>query len=108
MDAFRGATVFAIIIVTCLEAGRISIRNFVTQSDIDGRWWILSFLFFSIDGAGYRKAAFPFLVLGTNALVVFVESTLVADLMGLLEISENDVPFSLITYIYNHFLSPAA
>jgi len=61
-----------------------------------------------IDGLNFKKWSYPFLVLGTNAITVFVASTLMTKLISLIRISDKGQRAGLITYFYNHLLSPLA
>ena len=60
-----------------------------------------------IEGFRVKKWAYPFLVLGTNAITVFAASTLVVKLLMLVKISDGGKMVWPVTYLYNHFLSPA-
>jgi predicted acyltransferase len=52
--------------------------------------------------------AYPFLVLGTNAITVFAGSTLMVKILLLIKISDAGKTVNPITYLYEHVLSPAA
>ncbi len=60
-----------------------------------------------VEGLGVKKWAYPFLVLGTNAISVFAGSTLVVKSLMLIKISDGGKTVWPVTYLYNHFLSPA-
>jgi predicted acyltransferase len=61
-----------------------------------------------IDGMGYKKWAFPFLVLGSNAIAAYVGSTLMVKLIILSKVSIQGEPFPLQTFIYERLLVPWA
>jgi predicted acyltransferase len=61
-----------------------------------------------IEGKGLKKWAAPFLVLGTNAITVYVGSALMAKLIFTIKVSVNGSSLSLKTYIYDYFLVPWA
>jgi len=52
--------------------------------------------------------AYPFLVLGTNAISVFAGSTLMVKILLMIKIPDAAKTVSPITYLYEHVLSPAA
>lgn len=55
-----------------------------------------------------KKWAYPFIVLGTNAIAVFAGSTLTVKILLLIKIADGGKTVSPITYLYDHVLSPAA
>jgi predicted acyltransferase len=55
-----------------------------------------------------KKWASPFIVLGTNAITVFVGSTLMAKILLMIKIPDAGKTVSPVTYLYNHLLSPKA
>lgn len=61
-----------------------------------------------IEFMGVKKWAYPFLVLGTNAIAVFAGSTLMVKILLMIKISDAGKTVSPITYLYEHVLSPAA
>jgi len=60
-----------------------------------------------IEGYRLRKWAYPFLVLGTNAIAVFAGSTLMVKLLMLIKIKDGSKTVWPVAYLYNHVLSPA-
>jgi predicted acyltransferase len=52
--------------------------------------------------------AYPFLVLGTNAITVFAGSTLMVKILLMIKIADAGKTVSPITYLYSHILSPLA
>jgi predicted acyltransferase len=64
--------------------------------------------FVLIEGFGWKRWAWPFLVLGSNAIAVFVGSTLMVKLLLLIRISDGGAAVSPIAYLYTHLLSPFA
>jgi predicted acyltransferase len=60
-----------------------------------------------VEGFHVKKWAYPFLVLGTNAITVFAASTLMVKLLLEIKISDGGKTVWPVTYLYNHFLSPA-
>ena len=64
--------------------------------------------FIIIEAARWKKWAWPFLVLGANAIAVFVGSTLMVKLLLLIKIPDGGGTVSPITYLYTHVLSPLA
>ena len=67
----------------------------------------LASLYYLIDIKDYKKIFFPFIVFGSNAVVAFVFSSLIAKLMGLIKFSVNVssgvTEMSLKTFIYVTF-----
>jgi len=61
-----------------------------------------------MDGPGTRKWASPFLVLGTNALFVYVASTLMAKVLISAKVSAAQGTVSLQRFLYLYLLVPAA
>ena len=61
-----------------------------------------------MDGFGRKKWAYPFLVLGTNAIFVYVASTVMVKLLIEIKVSTSQGAVSLHPYIYDHLLVPLA
>jgi len=61
-----------------------------------------------MDGFGAKKWAYPLLVLGTNAIFVYVASTVMVKLLLVIKVSTNKGAIALYAYIYNHLLVPLA
>ncbi len=68
----------------------------------------LGFCYGMIEGMKIKKWATPFLILGTNAIAVYVGSTLMVKLIGVIKVSSSGEALPLKTYIYNHLLAPWA
>jgi len=56
----------------------------------------------------FRKWATPFLILGTNAIFIYVGSSLTAKLINITQVQGGREALSLKAYIYNHFIVPWA
>jgi predicted acyltransferase len=69
---------------------------------------ILTIFYGIIEGLRYRKWAFPFLVLGTNALAVYVGSSLMVSLMSGIQIQGKGTSENTLTYISNLLFSVKA
>jgi predicted acyltransferase len=69
---------------------------------------ILGICYSLMDVIGWKGWAFPFLVFGTNAIFVYVSSSLMAKLIPMVKIPINGHSVSLKTYIYSQFLVPLA
>jgi predicted acyltransferase len=69
---------------------------------------LLGVCYVLIDGMRIKKWAAPFLVLGTNAIAVYVGSTLMVKLMALIKVSAAGKVVPLKTYIYTKLLAPWA
>ena len=69
---------------------------------------LLGICYWLIEGLGVKKWAIPFLVLGTNAITVYVGSSLMAKLMGWIRVSSGGEAFSFKAFIYNNLLVPWA
>jgi predicted acyltransferase len=70
--------------------------------------WAMIFLSISIwfiDIKGWRKWLTPFIVLGSNPIVIYVGSSLTAKTLYLIKVSEN---ISLKSLIYTDILQPVA
>ncbi len=59
-----------------------------------------------MDVIGWKRWTFPFLVFGTNAIFVYIGSSLMAKLIPLVKIPVDGHPVPLKTYIYSQFLVP--
>ncbi len=68
---------------------------------LGGCYWL-------IEGLKLRNWAFPFLVFGTNAITVYVGSTLMVKLMALIRVTSNGSVLSLKAFIFNRLLAPWA
>ncbi len=69
---------------------------------------LLGFCYGMIEGMKIKKWATPFIVLGTNAIAVYVGSTLMVKLISVIKVSVSGEVLPLKTYIYNHLLAPWA
>jgi predicted acyltransferase len=69
---------------------------------------LLGLCYVLIDGVGVRKWAFPFLVLGTNALFAYVTSIFFAKLLVFIKVSTTSGRIALQSYIYEQFFSSIA
>jgi predicted acyltransferase len=62
-----------------------------------------------IDVAGWRRWAHPLVVLGSNAIALYVLSGLLADLMMVIKVAgPAGTPISLKTWVYSHWFLPLA
>lgn len=61
-----------------------------------------------IDGLKMKRWAYPFLVLGTNAIFVYVASTVMVKVLIEIKVSTNQGAVSLYSYIYEHLMVPLA
>ncbi|MFQ6038012.1 MAG: acyltransferase family protein [Candidatus Aminicenantales bacterium] len=61
-----------------------------------------------MDGWRIQKGAFPFLVLGANAIFVYVGSTVLARIFSMIKILGEQGPVSVKTYVVEHLLIPWA
>lgn len=61
-----------------------------------------------MDGLKFRKWAAPFLVLGINAITVYVGASLMARLIRITQVSGGSEALSLKAYIHSHLLAPWA
>ncbi|MFB0564634.1 MAG: acyltransferase family protein [Candidatus Aminicenantaceae bacterium] len=59
-----------------------------------------------MEGMGIRKWAVPFLIFGTNAITVYVASSIMAKLAVLIKVSAGSQALSLKTYIYKYIFVP--
>lgn len=89
---------------------------------INKQLWTSSFVLFTVgmailsfsvcygvvELAKFRKWAFPFLVLGTNAILVFVGSGLLARVLGLVQVQVGEQSLSVKVYIFRYLLEPWA
>jgi len=69
---------------------------------------VFALMFAALEGARWKGWAWPFLVLGTNAIAVFAGSALVVKSLLLIKISDGEHVVNPMTYAYNHWLSPLA
>jgi len=68
----------------------------------------LAIFFWLIEGLKVKKWAIPFLVFGTNAITVYVGSSLMAKMMGWIRVSSGGEVLSFKAFVYNHYLVPWA
>jgi predicted acyltransferase len=61
-----------------------------------------------VDRRGYTRPAAPFVMLGKNALAIYLLSSLVAHLLELCQVSAGDSCESLRLFLYEHFFAPWA
>jgi predicted acyltransferase len=61
-----------------------------------------------MDGFGVKKWAYPFLVLGTNAIFVYVASTVMVKLLIVIKVPTEQGAVSLYSYIYQNLMVPLA
>ncbi|MDD8026795.1 MAG: heparan-alpha-glucosaminide N-acetyltransferase domain-containing protein [Acidobacteriota bacterium] len=71
-------------------------------------WLVFSLLFTLLEGPRWTGWAWPFRVLGTNAILVFAGSAIMVKSIGLIKISDAGQTVSPIAWLYNHALSPWA
>jgi predicted acyltransferase len=67
---------------------------------------VLCLCYAMLDGLGIKKWAYPFLVFGTNAITVYVGSSLMAKMLGIAKVSSGGKAIPIKTYIHEMFLSP--
>jgi len=63
---------------------------------------VIAVCYWLIDVRGYWRWSWPFLVFGSNAIVVFVASSLLAKMMGRWKVTGQDGLISVHGYLYNH------
>jgi predicted acyltransferase len=69
----------------------------------------LAFCYWLIDIKGYRRWARPFEIFGVNAIALYVGSGMMADLMGVINVSGADgTKEPLQSWIYNNVFAPWA
>ncbi|MCP2620336.1 heparan-alpha-glucosaminide N-acetyltransferase domain-containing protein, partial [Candidatus Aminicenantes bacterium AC-334-K16] len=68
----------------------------------------LSICLLVVEIGGYRKWAYPFLVFGTNPITVYVGSSLLAKLMGVIKLTLEETTISLKGFIFQKILAPWA
>jgi predicted acyltransferase len=69
---------------------------------------VFAFLFAALEGPRWKAWSWPFLVLGTNAIVVFAGSAIMVKSLLLIKIADAGKTVSPITWLYNHALAPLA
>ena len=69
---------------------------------------VFALMFAALEGPRWRGWAWPFLVLGTNAIAVFAGSALVVKSLMLIKITEGERVVNPMGYVYGHWLSPLA
>ncbi|MDH4220261.1 MAG: heparan-alpha-glucosaminide N-acetyltransferase domain-containing protein [Candidatus Aminicenantes bacterium] len=67
---------------------------------------LLGLCFLLIDGIGFKKWAYPFLVLGTNAIFVYAGSIVMAKLLVLIKVSTGQGTLTLQAFINKNLLVP--
>jgi predicted acyltransferase len=58
-----------------------------------------------IDGLGYKRIVKPLVIMGLNAIAVYMASELLDEILGLVRLSDGT---SLHTWLYNHLFAPLA
>jgi len=61
-----------------------------------------------VDRRGWRRAATPFVMLGSNALAIYLLSSLGTRLLELCQVSAGDSCESLRLFLYEHLFAPWA
>jgi predicted acyltransferase len=69
---------------------------------------LLGICFVLLDVLKLKKWAFPFLVLGSNAIFAYVASTLMTKIFEMIKVSNDQGTVALKAYIYEHLLVPLA
>lgn len=69
---------------------------------------LLGICFWLIEGLGFKKWAIPFLIFGTNAITVYVGSSLMAKLMGWIRVSSGAEVLSFKAFVYSQLIVPWA
>jgi len=69
---------------------------------------LLAVCYFLIDWLGWKAWAWPFFVLGTNAIAAYVGSSLVVKLLLRVKVSSGGEQLGVLAYIYQHFFVPWA
>jgi predicted acyltransferase len=67
---------------------------------------VLGLCYAIVDGLNIKKWAYPFLVFGTNAITVYVGSSLMAKMLGIMKVSSGSQSIPLKAYIYETLLRP--
>ncbi|MCK9279386.1 MAG: heparan-alpha-glucosaminide N-acetyltransferase domain-containing protein [Melioribacteraceae bacterium] len=65
---------------------------------------LFSIFYYLIDGLGYQKYAKPFIVLGMNAITVYVLSIVVAKIIKLLTFTSNGIEYHARSWVYENVL----
>lgn len=93
-----------------------------TALPINKKLWTSSFVFFMagaaclvlaacywiIDVKGWRGWTKPFVVLGTNAITLYVASGLLVDTLSIIRVTDGDGTTSISHYVYLHYFVPLA
>jgi predicted acyltransferase len=69
---------------------------------------VFSVMFAALEGPRWKGWAWPFLVLGTNAIAVFAGSALMVKSLMLIKIPDGERVVNPMGYVYGHWLSPLA
>jgi predicted acyltransferase len=69
---------------------------------------LLAVCYVVMDGLGIRKWAFPFLVLGTNAIAAYVGSSLMVKLLRLVKVGPPGQKAEVLAWVYQHAFVPWA
>jgi predicted acyltransferase len=67
---------------------------------------LLAMLYYLIDVREYRLGLLPFLILGTNAIVAYVLSSLLGDLLSIIPVGESNLKSWIFKDVLSRFLSP--
>jgi predicted acyltransferase len=69
---------------------------------------LLALCYGTIDVAGWRRWAHPLVVLGSNAIALYVLSGLLATLLDLITVTAGDAKLSVKSWMYRHLFAPLA
>ena len=67
---------------------------------------LLAMLYYLIDIREYRRGLMPFLILGTNAIVAYILSSLLGDLLTIIPVGESNLKAWLFNDVFSSLLSP--
>jgi predicted acyltransferase len=69
---------------------------------------LLALCYWLIDVRGWRGWTKPFIILGSNAITLYVLSGLLVDTLSIIDVGGADKPVSASTWIYTHLFAPLA
>jgi predicted acyltransferase len=69
---------------------------------------LLALCYWAIDIKGWRGWTRPFVILGSNAITLFVASGLLVKTLGLIRVDDAGGPISIARYAYLHYFAPLA
>jgi predicted acyltransferase len=69
---------------------------------------LLAMILWLVDGRGFERYVRPLVIMGMNAIAVYMASELLAEILGTVQFGSGGGAVSLHTWIYEHWFAPLA